>query len=113
MERQRQWFFCGGSEVISCSTDGGKTWQLGVGVGGAPGCALGGILADGSLLAACENTTPTSQFGWYTLMRLVPGSTTWRQIGSVPSYHFTLTATGQIWGFPPQGGAPYVATLAP
>jgi len=70
------------------------------------------VLADGSLLIACSNAPSGSPPGWYALMRLASGTTTWRQIGSVPSYHFTLTATGQIWGFPPQGGAPYMATLA-
>jgi hypothetical protein len=112
---QRQWLFCAPSAgSLACSSDGGVTWHTRATDGGANGCTQGAadILADGSLLMACTSATPTAQPGWYALMRRAPGDTAWRPIGTVPSYHFTLTATGQIWGFAVQGAAVYVATLA-
>jgi hypothetical protein len=112
MERQRQWLFCAPATYsVQCSADGGKTWHEQE-YGAATGCSAGAILADGSLLMACEDTTPTAPPYWQSLMRLAPGATTWSPLGTVP-YTFVLTTTGQLWGSNPLGGAPYVATLAP
>jgi hypothetical protein len=113
LEASHRWLFCA-PFVLQCSSDGGQSWQA-VTIGGDDrGCTpeAGGMAADGSLLVGCPGGNNPAQPGWYALLRLAPGATTWRQIGSVPDFHFTVTATGQIWAFAPGGGAPYVATLA-
>jgi hypothetical protein len=112
----QRWLFCA-PVAFQCSDDGGKTWQTvpaSIGSSDAAHCTpeAGGMMADGSLLVGCPGAADASHPGWGALMRLAPGATSWRQIGSVANFHFTVTATGQIWAFAPEGGAPYVATLA-
>jgi hypothetical protein len=110
---RHSWLFCTPStDAMQCSDDGGQSWPLRLAQGIARGCIVGDITADGALLAACADNPNAEQFGSFTLTRVVPGTLASRQIGTVASPAFLLTATGQIWGFDPSRATVYVATLA-
>jgi hypothetical protein len=115
IEREHHWLFCVTSfSAVQCSDDGGLSWPARLARqmrDVAVDCyAASAITADGQLLAACSSFS-VSPNDWWVLTLLAPGSRASRQIGAVPSSNFTLTATGQIWGFNWAGDAVYVATL--
>jgi hypothetical protein len=129
------WLFCGWPGIptttkLTCSADQGKSWRqtslldyttqcASCGKGGSPysdtqTCFPSIIAADGSVLADCptSGTEPDWAGGMtFTLYRLTPNATTWTSLGAVPAQWLTLSASGQLWCWDPQGGRLFVATL--
>jgi hypothetical protein len=134
LPRVGHWLFCAGVGTplqLSCSADLGKSWQqlptfsstlqcASCGKRGSPYsvtqlCGPGDIAADGSLLADCPATgaaLTSSGTAVFTLYRLAPTAPAWVTVGAAPTSWFTLSASGQLWCWDPQGGRLLVVLLS-
>lgn len=95
------------ANAVTCSSDGGQTWQSRPALSGTPPYQYGGpgaiaIANDGSVLAA----TPAGTASGYGLYRLKPGATSWQLLGNLPQLNVVYcpgSGAGTLWATPALG----------